>query len=62
MSVWDTTADEKRLRVRSQVIDMLEAQDKKETGSEKGEHSSHQAEQEFLATQVDHRIKGRRLR
>jgi hypothetical protein len=57
---WDEKAGLRRDAVRSQVIDVLSAQEIKETGNEEGWHRSGESEQEFLPIQVDHRPGPRR--
>jgi hypothetical protein len=42
---WDEKAGLRRDAVRSQVIDVLEAQEIKETGNEEGQHRCNEADQ-----------------
>jgi hypothetical protein len=47
---WGEKASLRRDAVGSQVIDVLEAQEIKETGNEEGWHRSGEAEQEYFST------------
>jgi hypothetical protein len=53
---WDEKADLRRDAVGSQVIDVLQAQEIKETGNEKDEHRGSEAEQEYFRTEADDRF------
>jgi hypothetical protein len=54
---WDEKAGLRRDAVGSQVIDVLEAQEIKETGNEEDQHRGSEAEQEYFGAEADDRFR-----